>query len=312
MPTPLPKGTMKNHISRFLEYLEIEKGRSLRTVDSYTFFLKRFSDFARVDSPAKISPTLVRRYKLFLNRYRSKNGKPLKRSSQNHHLIALRSFLRYLAQQEELDILPPDRVELMKESDREVKVLNEEALEALLSAPDTKTKRGLRDKTILELLFSTGMRVSELVSLDVDDVNLKTREMSVMGKGGKMRVVFISDDAAESLANYLGTKDDDYKPLFIRYAGGKPSMSDGEDLRLSVRSIQKIVRKYARKAGLAAEPSPHTLRHTFATDLLRRGADIRAVQELLGHSNIATTQIYTHITNPQLKKVHRRFHRGNK
>ena len=303
---------MIKHILRFLEYLEIEKGRSPRTVENYAFFLKRFSDFARADSPTKISPALVRRYKLFLSRYRDKKKKPLKRSSQNHHLIALRSFLRYLAQQEELDVLPPDRVGLMKESDREVKVLNEEALEALLSAPDTKTKRGLRDKTILELLFSTGMRVSELVSLDIDDVNLKTREMSVMGKGGKIRVVFISDEAAESLANYLGVRGDDYKPLFIRYAGGKASARDGEDLRLTVRSIQKIVRKYARRAGLAMEPSPHTLRHTFATDLLRRGADIRAVQELLGHSNIATTQIYTHITNPQLKKVHRMYHRGNK
>jgi site-specific recombinase XerD len=217
-----------------------------------------------------------------------------------------------LAQQEGLDILPPDRVELMKEPDREVKVLNEESLEALLSAPSTKTRQGLRDKAVLELLFSTGMRVSELVSLDVDDVNLKTREMSVMGKGGKIRVVFISDDAADSLANYLGIREDAYKPLFIRYAGGKTSALDGEDLRLTVRSIQKIVKRYARKVGLAVEPSPHTLRHTFATDLLRRGADIRAVQELLGHSNIATTQIYTHVTNPQLKEIHKKYHRGNK
>jgi len=217
-----------------------------------------------------------------------------------------------LAQQEGLDVLPPDRVELMDEPDREVKVLNEESLEALLSAPDIGTKQGLRDKAILELLFSTGMRVSELVALNMDDVNLKTREMSVMGKGGKIRVVFISDEAAESLANYLEIRGDDFKPLFIRYAGGKRSTRDGEDLRLTVRSIQKIIKKYARRAGLAVEPSPHTLRHTFATDLLRRGADIRAVQELLGHSNIATTQIYTHITNPQLKKVHRKYHRGNK
>ncbi|PJC21732.1 hypothetical protein CO059_03265 [candidate division WWE3 bacterium CG_4_9_14_0_2_um_filter_48_10] len=303
---------MKNYVPRFLEYLEIEKGRSLRTVDNYTFFLNRFLEFAKIDSPTEISPTLVRRYKLFLSRYRDKNRKSLKRSSQNHHLIALRSFLRYLAQQEGMDVLPPDRVELMDEPDREVKVLNEESLEALLSAPDTRTKRGLRDKAILELLFSTGMRVSELVGLDVDDINLKTREMSVMGKGGKIRVVFISDDAADSLANYLGIREDAYKPLFIRYAGGKASASDGDDLRLTVRSIQKIVKKYARKAGLAVEPSPHTLRHTFATDLLRRGADIRAVQEMLGHSSIATTQIYTHITNPQLKEVHRKYHRGNK
>lgn len=303
---------MKKHIRRFLEYLEIEKGRSPRTVENYEFFLRRFSDFAKVDSPTAITPKLVRRYKLFLNRYRDRNGKPLKKSSRNHHLIALRSFLRYLARHEEMDVLPSDRVELADEGDREIKVLDEDTLARLLSAPDPKTKQGPRDKAILELLFSTGLRVSELVGLDVSDINPKTREVSILGKGRKLRVVFVSDDAVDALKNYLSSRDDGYKPLFIRFKGGRPVNPEGEDARLSVRSVQKIVKKYALKAGIAVDPSPHTLRHTFATDLLRRGADIRAVQELLGHSNIATTQIYTHITNPQLKRVHRKFHRGNR
>ncbi len=303
---------MKEYLQRFLEYLEIEKGRSPRTVENYAFFLKRFLDFAKADSPTSITPQLVRRYKLFLNRYQDKNGSPLEKSSQNHHLIAVRSFLRYLAQQEELEVLPPDRIELIQEGDREVKVLDESSLERFLAAPDPKTPQGLRDKAVLELLFSTGVRVSELVGLDVSDINLKTREISVMGKGRKIRVVFVSDSAAEAIKGYLSARQDEYKPLFIRFRGGHPIDPEGWDARLTVRSIQKLVKKYALIAGIAVDPSPHTLRHTFATDLLRRGADIRAVQEMLGHANIATTQIYTHVTNPQLKEVHRKFHRGNR
>jgi len=303
---------MKEYLQRFLEYLEIEKGRSPRTVENYAFFVKRFLDFAKADSPTSITPQLVRRYKLFLNRYQDKNGKPLEKSSQNHHLIAVRSFLRYLAQQEELEVMPPDRIELIEEGDRKVKVLDESALERLLAAPDQKTPQGLRDKAILELLFSTGLRVSELAGLDVKDINLKTREISVMGKGRKIRVVFVSDSAADALTNYLNMRQDEYQPLFIRYKGGHPIDPEGWDARLTVRSLDRLVKKYALIAGIAMDPTPHTLRHTFATDLLRRGADIRSVQELLGHANISTTQIYTHITNPQLKEVHRKFHRGNK
>lgn len=299
---------MKEYVQRFLEYLEIEKGRSPRTVRSYAFLLQRFTDFAQVGSPTFISPQLIRKYKLFLNRYRDRNKNPLKKSTQNRYLVALRSFLRYLARQEELDVIPPDRVELADEGDREVKVLEESDLERLLAAPGLKTPQGRRDRAVLELLFSTGLRVSELVSLDEEDVNLKTREISVLGKGRKLRVVFISDTAAEAVEGYLPVRPADCKPFFIRFKGGH---SSEDDLRLSVRSIQKLVKKYARKAGIASDPSPHTLRHTFATDLLRRGADIRAVQEMLGHANISTTQIYTHVTNPQLKKVHRKFHPGN-
>lgn len=310
--SPVCQKPMKEYLQRFLEYLEIEKGRSPRTVDNYAFFVKRFLDFAKADSPTSITPQLVRRYKLFLNRYQDKNGNPLEKSSQNHHLIAVRSFLRYLAQQEELEVMPPDRIELIEEGDRKVKVMDESALERFLAAPDPRTPPGLRDKAILELLFSTGLRVSELVGLDVRDINLKTREISVMGKGRKIRVVFVSDSAAEALTNYLNIRQDEYKPLFIRFKGGHPVDPEGWDARLTVRSVERLVKKYALIAGIAVDPTPHTLRHTFATDLLRRGADIRSVQELLGHANIATTQIYTHITNPQLKEIHRKFHRGNK
>ena len=208
--------------------------------------------------------------------------------------------------------MPPDRIELIEEGDRKIKVLDESSLDRFLAAPDLKTPQGLRDRAILELLFSTGLRVSELAGLDVKDINLKTREISVMGKGRKIRVVFVSDSAAEALTNYLSARSDEYQPLFIRYKGGHPIDPEGWDARINVRSLERLVKKYALIAGIAIDPTPHTLRHTFATDLLRRGADIRSVQELLGHANISTTQIYTHITNPQLKEVHRKFHRGNK
>ena len=303
---------MKEYLQRFLEYLEIEKGRSPRTVENYAFFVKRFLDFAKVDSPTSITPQLVRRYKLFLNRYQDQHGNPLEKSSQNHHLIAVRSFLRYLARQEELTVMTPDRIELIEEGDRKVKVLDEFALERLLTAPDPKTLQGLRDRAVLELLFSTGLRVSELAGLDVKDINLKTREISVLGKGRKIRVVFVSDSAADALTSYLNTRQDEYKPLFIRFKGGSPIDPEGWDARLTVRSLDRLVKKYALMAGISVDPTPHTLRHTFATELLRAGADIRSVQEMLGHANISTTQIYTHITNPQLKEVHRKFHRGNK
>ncbi len=302
---------MKNYLQKFLEYLEIEKGRSPRTIKSYSFFLNRFAEFAHSPSPTSITPQMVRQYKLYLNRYRDEHGHELSKSTQNRHLVALRSFLSYLAQQEEMNVLSKDRVELIDEGDRKVKVLEESSLQAFLNVPDTKTRTGMRDRAILELLFSTGLRVSELVSLDVADLNFKTREVSVMGKGRKVRVVFVSDSASGAVQSYLATREDEFKPLFIRYKGGEAKDPEGKDLRLSVRSIERLVKKYALLAGIAVDPTPHTLRHTFATDLLRRGADIRAVQELLGHKDISTTQIYTHVTNPQLKEVHRKYHSGN-
>lgn len=304
---------INDYIKRYLEHLEIEKGRSAKTLENYKRYLEEFLDFAKVDSPTAINSKLVREYRLYLNRRKDRVGNPLKKATQNYYLIALRGFLRYLARVEELDVLPADRIELAKEEEKKVKVLNEEQLERLLAAPDIRMKAGRRDTAILELLFSTGLRVSELAGLNRDDINLKTREISVLGKGKRVRVVFISNDAAAALSSYLDQRVDEFKPLFIHYAGRRGSVNkDGEDLRLTSRSIQRLVKKYARKAGLAIEPTPHTLRHTFATDLLREGADLRAVQEMLGHKNVSTTQIYTHITNPQLKKVHRKFHRGNR
>ncbi|MDP1710339.1 MAG: tyrosine-type recombinase/integrase, partial [candidate division WWE3 bacterium] len=225
----------------------------------------------------------------------------------------LRGLLRYLSRKARMKVMPADLIELPKQEERLVKVLELDALSKFLEAPDTKSLMGKRDKAILELLFSTGMRISELTSLNRDDLNLKTREIAVLGKGGKVRVVFVSDSAAEALDRYLDSRDDEWDPLFVRYSGKKAVLSkNGEGLRLNGRSVQRMFKRCALKSGLVMDPTPHTLRHTFATDLLRRGADIRAVQEMLGHANIATTQIYTHITNPQLKEVHRKFHRGNK
>lgn len=298
-------------VKRYLEYLEIERGYSPRTLDNYHRYLVLFLDFAKADSPADINPELVRSFRLFLGR------RKIKRVTQNYYLIALRGLLRYLAQKEELDVMPADRIELPKQEERKFKVLDPDDLENFLTMPKPGTKIGERDRAILELLFSTGVRVSELTSLNRDDLNLETREISVLGKGGKVRVVFVSDRAEQALRRYLGIRDDVWKPLFIRYAGShwghdKAVDKDGNDLRLTARSVQRLVKKYARKAGLVNDPTPHTLRHTFATDLLREGADIRAVQEMLGHKDISTTQIYTHVTNPQLKEVHRKYHRGNK
>jgi len=304
---------LDKYIRKYLEYLEIEKGRSAKTLENYEHYLRRFSDFAKTaDSPIEIDSRLIREFRLHLNRQRDQSGEPLKKQTQNYYLIALRGFLRYFARVEEMDVLPADRIELAKEDEKKIRVLDEVQLDGFLSSPDVKTNLGRRDKAILELLFSTGLRVSELTSLNRDDINLKTREIAVVGKGRRVRVVFVSDRAAKALVSYLEQRDDEFKPLFIRYTGGAPVMKAGEDLRLTPRSIQRLVGKYARRAGLAIDPTPHTLRHTFATDLLREGADLRAVQEMLGHKNVSTTQIYTHITNPQLKEVHRKYHRGNK
>lgn len=306
--------TVEDYVKRYLEYLEIGKGRSAKTLENYKRYLEDFLDFAKIHSPTDIDSKLVRKYRLYLNRQKDRLGAPLlKKKTQNYYLIALRGLLRYLARVEEADVMPADRIELAKEEEKQVKVLNEEQLGRLLTVSDVGTAAGLRDRAILELLFSTGMRVSELTGLNRDDINLKTREISVLGKGKRVRVVFISDNAAAALVSYLNQRTDEFRPLFIRYAGGKGSVDRvGEDLRLTSRSIQRLVKKYARKAGLAIDPTPHTLRHTFATDLLREGADLRAVQEMLGHKNVSTTQIYTHVTNPQLKKIHRKYHRGNR
>ncbi len=307
-------------ITDFLEYLELERNASQLTIRNYDHYLKRFMDFVhsthsgRSDNinPKNIDLNLVRKYRLYLSRWIDpKTKKPLKRVTQNYFMIALRAFLRYLAKSDIL-ALSAEKVELGDPEPRPLKVLDETQLKQLLEAPDLSEKSGLRDRAILETLFSTGLRVSELTALSRDTINLQRREFGIIGKGGKERVVFISDSAAECLQRYLNARKDTFKPLFIRFQGKVDLENDGESMRLTPRSIERIVEKYVKALGFSVKATPHTLRHGFATDLLINGADIRSVQEMLGHANISTTQIYTHVTNAHLKDVHKAFHSGNK
>lgn len=304
--------TLSALITDFLEYLELERNTSQLTIKNYDHYLQRFLLFAGNLDPKDIDLNLIRKYRLYLSRWvdpKSKLG--LKRVTQNYFMIALRAFLRYLAR---IDIptLSPEKVELGEAEPRPLKVLDESHLKQLLDAPDTSKKQGIRDRAILETLFSTGLRVSELVNLDQDTINLDRGEFGIVGKGGKERVVFISDSAKDWLEKYLSIRKDAFKPLFIRFQGKVDLTDNGEAMRLTARSIERIVEKYVKTLGLPVKATPHTLRHSFATDLLLNGADIRSVQEMLGHSNISTTQIYTHVTNAHLKDVHQSFHSGNK
>ncbi len=304
--------TVQPLITDFLEYLELERNASQRTIKNYDHYLRRFLDFTGDIDPATINLELIRKYRLYLSRFEDpKTKKLLKRKTQNFFMIALRAFLRYLAR---LDIsaLSAEKVELGEQDPSPLKVLDEDSLARLLEAPDTSTKDGLRDKAILELLFSTGLRVSELAYLNRDQINFQRKEFGVVGKGGKERVVFMSDQAIECVSKFLDTRHDTFRPLFIRYQGRVDPADHGEAMRLTTRSIERIVEKYVKASGLAVKATPHTLRHNSATDLLINGADIRSVQEMLGHSNISTTQIYTHVTNKHLKDVHKAFHSKNK
>ncbi len=295
-------------IKEFLEHLEIEKGASLMTIKNYKRYLKRFLDFAKLKNPAEITDDLIRKYRLWLNRQSDLKGGQLKRKTQNYYLIALRVFLKYLAKRG-IKALTAERIELAKTPERELDLINQEELNRLLAAPAFAEAsageaqggkfKALRAKAILELLFSTGLRVSELSRLNRDDIDLNKDEFSVRGKGDKVRLVFLSAPAKQALGHYFKARADVEEPMFIRISN--PS-------RLTPRSIERIVGYYARKAGISKKVSPHTLRHCFATDLLENGADIRSVQVLLGHSNISTTQIYTHVTDRQLREVHRAFH----
>lgn len=299
-------------ITDFLEYLELERNVSQLTIRNYDHYLKRFLDFAGDIDPKAIDLNLVRKYRLYLSRWTDQKTKaPLKRVTQNYFMIALRAFLRYLARVD-VATLSPEKVELGESEPRPLKILDEANLKALLEAPDMTKKEGLRDKAILETLFSTGLRVSELTNLNRDTINLERCEFGIVGKGGKERVVFISESAAKALQNYLNSRKDSFKPLFIRFQGRVDPLENGEAMRLTPRSIERIVEKYVKKLGFSVKATPHTLRHSFATDLLINGADIRSVQEMLGHANISTTQIYTHVTNAHLKDVHKAFHSGNR
>ncbi len=292
----------------FLEYLEIEQNRSQKTIENYDRYLQRLVEFSSDCDIRKFDAEMLRRWRLWLNRLTDINGDTISKSTQNYHLIALRSFLKYLAKRD-IDALTSDKVELAKATRPQVGFLEYDEVKRLLDVIDTSNPVGLRDRAIIELLFSGGLRVSELVGLNREHINLERREFSIRGKGQKDRLIFISPHAAEWLAAYEKSRPDNFKPLFIHYSGSADGLDDGAYTRLTARSVQRLVTRYARIAGLTKHVTPHTLRHSFATDLLANGADLRSVQSLLGHANVSTTQIYTHLTDPQLKSVHEKFHR---
>ena len=293
----------------FLEYLEIEQNRSQKTIANYDHYLTRLIDFAGDIKIADINPELIRKWRLWLNRLGTNTSDELQKTTQNYHLIALRSFLKFCTKRD-IPCLAADKIELARVARKQVTFLSQDEVARLFAQPDTATLPGLRDRAILELLFSSGLRVSELVGLDKDHINLKRREFTVRGKGQKDRPIFISQESAEWIQKYIDARDDSVRPLFIRYSGNKKVDLSGNYHRLTTRSVQRMVARYALLAGITKHVSPHTLRHSFATDLLMNGADLRSVQALLGHSNISTTQIYTHVTDPHLKNVHQKFHRS--
>ena len=311
---------IKEAILRFLEYCELDRNLSLKTVRMYGYYLNFFqawllgqSNGATDYDVEKIGEESIRNFRLYISHtYKNPFKGDLKRQTQNYFLVALRSFFRYLVKQK-LAVLSPDMIELGKQRDRNIKFLSPDDLEKLFKIIDTSESPGIRDRTILEVLFSTGLRVSELVALNRQEVNVDSGEFGVIGKGGKARVVFLSKRAQEWIARYMQTRTDPYRPLFIRYSGpkGQGGLTD-EKLRLSVRSIERMIDKFRVKAGILFRIGPHVLRHSYATDLLSHGADLRSVQEMLGHKNISTTQIYTHVTNVRLKEIHDKFHSGNR
>lgn len=296
------KSAIDEYKQQFLEYVEIERGRSIKTVENYDRYLTRYFDHMKVRRPEDITHSSVREFRIWLNRQDGTEGN-LKKRTQNYYLIALRAFLKYLRKRE-VKTLQPETIELAKLPDREIDLITEAELGRLLAAPQGGSKEALRDKAILETLFSTGLRVSELVSLD-HDVDLSRDEFTVRGKGEKLRVVFFSPSAKEAIRAYLKVRDDFDEALFVNY--GK-NVANNKNRRLTSRSVERLVKKYAIKAGITKKVTPHVVRHSFATDLLQNGADIRSVQALLGHASINTTQIYTHVTDKHLREVHQRFH----
>lgn len=293
----------------FLESLEVESGRSLKTVENYRLYIERFAEFLEEDIEVeKITSEIVRKYRLWLNRYQNFDGKNLGRSTQAYHLIALRRFLTYLARRD-IKSLEPSKIELPKVVKPQVSFLHYEEVSRLIEAIPLETESDFRDRAIIELLFSSGLRVSELVNLNRDHINTSRREFMVRGKGSKDRPIFISKSAADHIDNYLEKRSDSLVPLFISYSKRhkKPS-TDGNYRRITARTVQRLIEKYSKLAGITKKVSPHTMRHSFATDLLINGADLRSVQGMLGHANIATTQIYTHITDQHLKEIHDKFH----
>ncbi|HPR99605.1 MAG TPA: tyrosine-type recombinase/integrase [Candidatus Woesebacteria bacterium] len=302
-------------IRRFLEHLEVEKNCSKLTIRNYQHYLEVLLNYIekqnqKTPEVSDIDQETIRNFRLYLSRQAGIDGE-MKIVTQGYYVIALRSFLKWLIKND-YEVMQPEKIDVPKNKDHSLKFLNGEQIERLLNQPLLSTKVGIRDRAILELLFSTGLRVSELTRLNRDQINLNTREFGVIGKGGKARVVYISKRAVIYVDKYLKTRSDKDRPLFIRYGGKKEIINEEEKMRLSPRSIERIVKHYVRLAKLPVDATPHTLRHSMATDLLQSGADIRSVQEMLGHKNIATTQIYTHVTNARLREIHDKFHSGNK
>jgi site-specific recombinase XerD len=287
----------------FLENLEMAHGRSSKTVENYDRYLRRFFEVAKIQAVSDISLQTIREFRRYLGT-QAQGGEGVAAATQNYHFIAIRQFLKYLAKRD-VPALAAEKIDLAKLPERDIDVLYPEELDALLSAPKTDSLSGFRDRALLHTLFSTGLRISEAVSLNRDDIRESSNEIPVRGKGNKVRVVFLSPEAQEAIGDYESKRSDVDPALFIRH---KRSAAPADDLRLSVRTIQRLMKKYAAMAGITKDITPHTLRHSYATDLLTNGADVREVQQLLGHASITTTQVYTHLTDTHLRDVHSKYH----
>ncbi len=312
----MPEITPLQHwITRFLEHLEIGKNKSRKTIENYHHYLQRFASYYAKGDPSALTLDDVHGYQMFLNRYVNERSNGLGVKTQNYHLIALRAFLKYLVRQD-VPTLAPEKIDLKKIPERIVDFLTRDEMERLFEVIDLSRRGGGRDRAMLETLYSTGLRVSELVGLNRSQVDLERREFTVRGKGRKPRIVFLSERCVKWIRLYVSERADNWEPLFISFgrnredAGGDISASpSGERRRLTAYSVEAMVRQAARLAGIGKRVTPHVLRHSFATDLLHNGADIRSVQEMLGHASITTTQIYTHSTNERLREVHEKFHK---
>jgi len=303
--------SLQLEIINFLEHLEVERNLSPLTIRNYRHYLNRFITWLESQGChdlLQVDMDLMRKYRVFLNRFLDPQGQNLSKVTQSYHVIAIRSLFKWLVKND-VPVLNPEKIDLPKGQSTSMQFVSAEKIERLLAQPKVSTPAGLRDRAILEVLFSTGLRVSELVGLDKDKIDLDQREFGVIGKGRKLRMVYLSERAALWLERYLQSRDDHWQPIFIRYSGTQPDITDdGASMRLTSRSVQRLVHKYVKRARLVEELTPHGIRHSFATDLLNNGAGLREVQELLGHKNISTTQIYTHVTQPKLREAHHKFH----